>query len=80
MVPLRSDGVANVATAIVFVVVDSLAVVLRILSKSKTKHYLRSDDWWILGALAFFIAWAGQIIYCEFLTRQVRARFDDCFL
>ncbi|KAL8893469.1 MAG: hypothetical protein Q9192_005230 [Flavoplaca navasiana] len=60
---LDSGGVANVATAIVFVVLDTLAVFLRILSKSKTKYYFSSDDQWILAALAFFYAWVGQIIY-----------------
>ena len=33
MVKLHPDGVSNFATAIVFVVLDTLAVVLRIISK-----------------------------------------------
>ncbi|KAI4263331.1 MAG: hypothetical protein L6R42_001521 [Xanthoria sp. 1 TBL-2021] len=76
-----SGGAANVATAIVFVVLDSLAVFLRILSKSKTKHYFSADDWWILAALVFFYAWAGQILYgqcpvqCSWL---VRSDFASC--
>lgn len=70
MPKLDSGGVANVATAIVFVVTDSLAVFLRLLSKSKTKHYFSSDDWWILGALLFFFAWVGQILYSGYPSQR----------
>lgn len=76
MPKLDSGGVANVTTAVVFVVLDTIAVSLRLLSKSKTKHYFAADDWWILVALVFFYAWAGQIIYgqcpvgCSWLGRS----------
>ena len=68
MVHLQSNGVANLATAIVFIFLDTFAVILRLISKTKTKHRFRSDDWWILVALAFFFGWAAQIIYCGFST------------
>lgn len=63
MVKLQPDGVSNLAAAITFVVVDSLAVVLRIISKGKTKYRFSSDDWWILCALLFFYCWAGLVLY-----------------
>ena len=67
MMRLQSDGSANVVTAIVFVVIDTFAVILRLISKRKTKHYFSSDDQWILCALILFFGWAGQIIYCRLL-------------
>ncbi len=70
MPKLDAGGVANVAVAIVFVVVDSLAVFLRMLAKSKTKYYFSSDDYWILAALFFFFAWAGPILYGEYPTHR----------
>ena len=69
MPKLDARGVANVAVAIGFVVVDSLAV-LRMLAKSKTKYYFSSDDYWILAALLCFVAWAGQILYSEYPTHR----------
>lgn len=61
---MKSDGVANFATAIVFIVVDTIAVLLRLLSKRKNKRTFGSDDYWMLVALAFFYVWAGLVIYC----------------
>ncbi|KAI4220168.1 MAG: hypothetical protein LQ349_008157 [Xanthoria aureola] len=68
MPKLDAGGVANVAAAIVFVVVvvDSLAVFLRMLAKSRTKYYFSNDDYWILAALLCFFAWAGPILYAIF--------------
>ncbi|KAL8909849.1 MAG: hypothetical protein Q9171_004836 [Xanthocarpia ochracea] len=71
MPKLDSGGTANVATAIVFVFLDSVAVFLRLLSKSKTKHYFSSDDQWILAALLFFYAWSGQIFYGQSRIQRV---------
>lgn len=70
MPKLDAGGVANVAAAIVFVVVvvDSLAVFLRMLAKSRTKYYFSNDDYWILAALLCFFAWAGPILYGEYPT------------
>ena len=65
VVELHPDGAANLAMAIVFMVLDTLAVVLRIISKGKTKYRFSSDDWWILCALLFFYCWAGLILFCE---------------
>lgn len=65
MVKFQPDGVSNFVTAILFVVIDSFAVLLRIISKGKTKYRFSSDDWWILCALLFFYGWAGLILYCE---------------
>lgn len=70
MPKLDAGGVANVAVAIGFVVVDSLAVLLRMSAKSKTKYYFSSDDYWILAALLCFFAWAGQILYSEYPTHR----------
>ena len=65
MVHIQPDGRANIATIVAFIVLDSLAVILRIISKGKTKNRYSSDDWWILCALLFFFGWAGLKLYCE---------------
>lgn len=67
MVHLRHDAIANVTTIVVFMFLDSLAVILRIISKRKTKSGFSSDDWWILCALLFFLGWAALKLYREYL-------------
>lgn len=64
MVHLLADGLSNVVVAIVFAVLDTIAVILRIVAKRKTKYQIGSDDAWILCALALFYAWAAIVIYC----------------
>lgn len=74
MVHLQPDGVANIATIAVFIGLDILAVILRIISKARTKHRFAQDDLWILCALLFFFGWAGLNLYCEsvrFLSRSL---------
>ena len=66
MVHLRHDAIANVTTIVLFIFLDSLAVILRIISKGKTKNGFSSDDWWILCALLFFLGWAGLKLYREY--------------
>ena len=72
MVHLRHDAVVNVTTIVVFIFLDSLAVILRIISKGKTKNGFSSDDWWILCALLFFLGWAGLKLYCEYISPPFR--------
>ena len=72
MVHLRHDAIANVTTIVLFIFLDSLAVILRIISKGKTKNGFSSDDWWILCALLFFFGWAGLKLYCEYLSPLFR--------
>jgi len=64
-VSTQQDGVENYAAALLFIVADTVAVVLRAIAKWKTKRSVGSDDIWMLIALAFFYVWAGLIIYCE---------------
>ena len=62
MVHLYPDGGKLVYTAIAFVVLDTIAVVLRLLSKQQTKRRFGEDDGWILAALITFFAWSAVII------------------
>lgn len=65
MVHLLEDGVSNVVVAIVFAVLDTIAVILRIIAKRKTKLRFGWDDAWILCALVLFYVWAAIVIHCE---------------
>lgn len=65
MVHLPPDGRASFTTIVVFIILDSFAVILRIISKGKTKNRYSQDDWWILCALLLFFGWAGVRLYCK---------------
>ncbi|PVI01492.1 hypothetical protein DM02DRAFT_613657 [Periconia macrospinosa] len=60
---MRPDGVANVVLAIIFIVLDTIAVALRIFAKRRIKRPLKSDDVWMVVALIFFYGWAALVIY-----------------
>ena len=62
MVKLFLDGRSNVVVPIVFLVIDTFAVILRVFAKRKTKHRLGTDDGWIFLALALFFVWSGMVI------------------
>lgn len=65
MVHLLEDGLSNVVVVIVFAVLDTIAVILRIIAKRKTKLQLGCDDVWILCALVLFYVWTAIVIHCE---------------
>ncbi|KAI1576108.1 hypothetical protein PtrEW4_002296 [Pyrenophora tritici-repentis] len=60
---MAPDGAANLVSAILFIVLDSLAVLLRFISKYKTKRGFAADDYWMLVALIWTYAWAALVIY-----------------
>ncbi len=62
MIPLRKDGKQLLATSIVFLVLDVIAVILRLIAKSRTKNRFAFDDLWILLTLVVFAAWAALVI------------------
>jgi hypothetical protein len=61
---LKPDGIANLVTVVVFVILDTIAVGLRLLAKKRNKRRLGSDDYWMLVALVFMYGWTALIIYC----------------
>lgn len=65
MAKLLSDGLSNTVVAIVFMAIDTVAVILRILSKQRTQHRFGPDDAWIFFALASFFVWSGLVIHCK---------------
>ena len=67
-----ADGAMNLYTAVAFVIVDIIALALRVISKRKTKKGLQCDDWWICAGLVLFFAWCGLIIYGEDIQALVR--------
>lgn len=62
MIPLKNDGKQLLFTSIVFLILDVIAVILRLIAKSKTKYRFALDDLWILLTLVVFAAWAGLVI------------------
>ena len=66
MVHLYTDGKKLLYTSIAFIIVDTIAVVLRLLSKQQTKRRFGEDDGWICAALIIYLAWSGVIIASEF--------------
>ena len=62
MLALKEDGKRLLSTSIVFLVLDPIAVLLRLIAKSKTKSGFALDDLWILITLVVFAAWAALVI------------------
>lgn len=62
MLALKEDGKRLLSTSIVFLVLDVIAVLLRLIAKSKTKSRFALDDLWILTTLVVFAAWAALVI------------------
>ena len=62
MIRLEKDGKQLLYTSIVFLILDVIAVILRLVAKSRTKYRFAFDDAWILFTLVVFAAWAGLVI------------------
>lgn len=79
MVKIQPDGAINLYTALAFVIADTIALGLRIVSKYTTKKGLRNDDWWICAGLLFFYTWCGLIMYGEqVLGQSLGEKRDFC--
>ena len=66
--PLGHDGKQLLYTSIVFLILDVVAVTLRLLAKQKTKARFTVDDLWIASALVIFAAWNGLVIGSKYRT------------
>ena len=62
MIQLEKDGKQLLSTAIVFLIVDAIAVALRLVAKSKTKHRFAFDDLCMVSTFIVYTTWAGIII------------------
>ena len=62
MIPLEKDGKQLLFTSIIFLILDVIAVVLRLVAKSRTKYRFALDDLWILLTLVVFAAWAALVV------------------
>ena len=62
MIHLENDGKHLLIAAITYLVLDAIAVVLRLVAKSRTKRGFALDDLYIIFAFAAFVAWAGLVI------------------
>ena len=62
MIPLEPDGKQVLYTSIVFMIVATVAVFLRLVAKQKTKSGFARDDFYAILALMGFAASNGVII------------------
>ncbi|KAF7879565.1 hypothetical protein EAF04_000760 [Stromatinia cepivora] len=70
MVLILPDGMANLESTISFLIIDTIALVLRVISRIQTKNttttgqFIRYDDWWILAA---YLTYASHciLIICD---------------
>ena len=66
MAKLLQGALANTVVIVVFIILDALAVMLRLIAKRRAKHHFKYDDGWLIFALALFFIWAGLVIHCKF--------------
>ena len=69
MAKLLPGAVSNIVVITVFIILDALAVILRLIAKRRTKHRFGYDDSWIIFALFLFFIWAGLVIHCKLTVR-----------
>ncbi|KAF5873629.1 uncharacterized protein Bfra_005093 [Botrytis fragariae] len=56
MVSILPDGMSNMEATVSFLIIDTIALILRVISRIQTKgttttgRFIRYDDWWILAA------------------------------
>lgn len=62
MIPLEEDGKQLLCTSIVFMIITTIAVALRLIAKQKTKSPFARDDFFTIFALIDFAAWNAVII------------------
>ncbi|KAM3068727.1 hypothetical protein ACMFMG_010904 [Clarireedia jacksonii] len=60
---ILSDGNANLVATVSFLIIDSMILFLRLVSKRKTQSGVHLDDWFILAAYLVFAAQSSVIIY-----------------
>ena len=62
MIALEQDGKHLLYTSVVFMIVTTIAVALRLIAKQKTKSCFARDDFYTIFALIDFAAWNGVVI------------------
>lgn len=65
MESINSNGKAAFATAVVFAVLASAAVGLRLLTRNYRKVKYGADDWWIVSALISFYIFIAVMLWGE---------------
>ena len=61
MVVLAEDGKQIVYTASIYISVATIAVLLRLLAKQKTKSRYGLDDFWMLLALLVYLTYSAVV-------------------
>lgn len=68
---LNSTGKQTLGTGIAFAVISILAIVLRFLANHVTKKKTGADDWFILVALAGYLAHMGAAIWGTLISFSI---------
>jgi hypothetical protein len=77
MIVVRPDGKANLVATVSFLVIDSMTLLLRLVSKRKTQSGVHLDDWFIFVAYLVFAAQSSVIIYGECVESPGLMVFTD---
>lgn len=73
MVSILPDGMSNLEATISFLIIDTIALILRVISRIQTKsttttgQFIRYDDWWILAAYLMFASHCILIVCGEYI-------------
>lgn len=71
MVSILPDGIANLEATVSFLIIDTIALILRVISRIETRNTtttgktIRTDDWWILAAYLIYVSHCIVIICGE---------------
>ena len=66
---LKASGETTLRTTVALVVLATLAVILRLVTKLRTKAALLPEDWTIIFSLPLFYAYAGVLLQSMFLSQ-----------
>ena len=66
MLPLRESGRQILASSIALIVLATIAVVLRFVSKFRSGQNFAPEDGLILAALVMFAAYNSVLLYCTY--------------
>ena len=72
MIHLGKDGKQVLFTAIAYLILDTIAVILRLIAKSRTKRRFASDDLYVILAFIAYAVWAGLVIASKQVIRHRR--------
>ena len=65
MVQISSDGEKILGLSVAMIILTGLAVVLRFITRLRTKASLAADDWWAVTSLVFYYTYMGLRLWSK---------------